>query len=337
MKGKKWIGVDIHKKQITVCILNKDGSREEKVYERTKEGIEEFLENVDNETVIGVESTTWTRDFAIRCIKKAKDVIIFNTIELSKLMSKVKKTDKVDTGCMALIIRKFKKEELSLCALKSKECAEIKGLLKIRDSLVKKKIVTKNEIISMLDYWGCYRSNKYKFNETDRIWIKEREELPESIKKEILKLFDLIKEYENVIKEIEKEIDCKLEENEDFNRIIKIKGIGKICGAYIISKIGNIDRFENYKKLISYFGLAPKVITSDEKGYNGKITKNTDKDLLRVLIQAAWINIRYDKVNREFYNKLKSRSCKQKAIVAVARKLVISVYFTLKGVNDIKK
>ena len=329
MKANKWIGVDIHKKQITVCIL-RGKEKENKVYERTLEGIQEFLKEVDNETIIGVESTTWTRDFAIKCLDKAKDVIIFNTIELSKIMSKVKKTDKIDAGCIALILKRFDKEELSKCMIKSKEYAEIKGLLKIRESLVEKKRRTKNEIISMLDYWGCYREERFRFNEKDKKWIETQKDLPESIKKEILNLIELIEIYENQIKEIEMELNKLLEKDKKYKKLLEIKGIGRITGAYVVSKIENINRFTNSKKLVSYFGLAPRVSISDGKGCNGRITKNTDKDLLRVLVQSAWIMIRYNREMLMFYNRLKSRTCKQKAIIAVARKIVIMIFYVLK-------
>jgi len=332
MKAKKWIGVDIHKKQITICILKSKGEKEQHVYERTSEGIEEFLSHVDSKTIIGIESKTWTRDFAVKCIKKAQDVIIFNTVELKKMMSKRKKTDKIDSSKIALILRRFEKEELSICEIKSDEYAEVKGLLNIRERLVRKKTETKNEIIAMLDYWGSSRKEKFFMNiEDDKRWINERVNIPVSIRLAIIKLIEIIEIYEEQIKALDNEIEEKLKDNKGYNAIrSSIKGIGKTTGAYIVSKIETIKRFDSHKKLVSYFGLAPRVNESDNKGTNGHISKNTDKGLLRVLVQAAWISIKYNMEMKAFYDRLRVKSCKQKAIIAVARKLVVNAFYILK-------
>jgi transposase len=141
----------------------------------------------------------------------------------------------------------------------------------------------------------------------------------------------LIEEYERQIKDIDKIIEEKLKEHKGYQKIkSSIKGIGKTTAAYIVSKIERIERFETHKKLVSYFGLAPKVSESDGKFSNGKISKNTDKGLLRCLIQAAWISVKYDEQMRNFYQNLKKRKCVQKTIIAVARKLVINCFYTLK-------
>ncbi len=58
MEAKKWVGVDIHKKQMTVCIILETGQKEVKRYERNSAGVSDFLNEIDKDTVMGVESTT---------------------------------------------------------------------------------------------------------------------------------------------------------------------------------------------------------------------------------------------------------------------------------------
>lgn len=231
-----------------------------------------------------------------------------------------------------MILRRFEKEELSICEIKSDSYAEVKGLLNIRERLVRKKTETKNEIIAMLDYWGSSRKEKFFMNmEKDKIWINERTGIPVSIRIAIIKLIEIIEVYEEQIKAFDDEIEEKLKDNKGYNAIkSSIKGIGKTTGAYIVSKIETIKRFENHKKLVSYFGLAPRVNESDDKGTKGHISKNTDKGLLRVLVQAAWISIKYDMDMKAFYERLRAKSCTQKAIIAVARKLVVNAFYILK-------
>ena len=51
---------------------------------------------------------------------------------------------------------------------------------------------------------------------------------------------------------------------------------------------------------------------------------------MNVLIQSAWAAVRYDKIMARCYEELKTRIGKQKAIVAIARKLVVKVFYYLK-------
>jgi transposase len=331
MEAKKWVGVDIHKKQMTVCFINETGQRQVKRYERNSAGIAEFLREIDKETVIGIESTTWTWGLAKRAEKIAKDVLILNTVELKDLMDKTKKTDRIDAIKIAIIIRRFEKEELSVCALKSEQWALVKGLLNIREKLVRQKVEMKNLIIATLDYWGIELQRKlFVGYKRDKVFL-ENIELANDLKEEIIKQFEIIRLFESRIKELDIKIHGLCSIDNGYQAITEnINGIGKTCGAYLASKIENIERFDDQKKLVAYLGLAPKVNSSDDKNKGGHISGNTDKSLLRVLVQAAWASVRYDPEMYEYYALLKMRMCGQKAIIAVARKLVVKVFYVMK-------
>lgn len=327
MEAKKWIGVDIHKKQLTVHIITEDGREVKKKYIRTSEGIEEFLKEVDKETVIGVESTTWTRDFAKKVIKFAKEVVVFNTIDLKRMMDRLKKNDANDAERLALIVRRFEKEELSTCIIKDDMSAMVKGLLNIREHWVKRQTEAKNEIISLLDFWGVEVPKKIFYKRMrDLKWL-ESAEISEDLKVSIKSLFEFIEFCEREIEKLDEKIENNLKGHKGYNAIKGIKGIGKTTAAYIVTKVEDIKRFENAKKLVSYFGLAPRLNASDEKVYTGKITKRTEGAILRVLIQAAWASVRFNEDMAYFYMNLKVRRGKQKAIVAVARKLIVLSYY----------
>jgi len=332
MEAKKWVGVDIHKKQMTVCFINETGQNEIKRYERNSAGIAKFLSEIDSETVIGIESTTWTWGLAKKAEKVAKDVLVLNTVELKNLMDKTKKTDRVDATKIAIIIRRFEKDELSICSIKSDKWALVKGLLNIREKLVRQKIETKNFIVASLDYWGVEIEKKLFMNHKRDKIVLDSLALCEDLKEEIIGQYELVELYDEKIKILDSKIQKLCETDQGYQSITEnIKGIGKTSGAYLTSKIENADRFNDPKKLVSYLGLAPKVNSSDDKNKGGKISGNTDKALLRVLVQAAWASVRYDADMRKIYENLRTRMCVQKAIIAIARKLVVKVYYTMKS------
>lgn len=335
MQAEKWIGVDVHKRQITVCIMEPGKKPRTGCYERTSEGIEDFLKEIDRGCVVGMESTTWSRDLYVRTVHIAKDVIVFNTVDLKEMMGRLKKTDREDAERIALILRRFEKSELSICNMRSDENAEIKGLLNFRDRWVRRKTEAKNEIRSMLEFWGEESNGKLFAKDGSGIeLINRKEKVPEDIKKGLIVLICLIMNAEESIHALDKKIDAKLSVNPAYRELkSKITGIGQTSAAYIVSKIEDINRFDNPKKLVSYLGLAPRVNQSDGKGFNGHISKRTDKAILKVLVQAAWVSVRYDPKMKIAYESLRIRIGKQKAIVAIARKLVVYCFYVWKNME----
>ncbi len=329
MDAKKWIGIDIHKKQITVCIIIENGKKSIKQYERNEKELAEFEKEIDKETIIGIESTNWTWDLIKRLKDKAKDAVIFNTIDLKRLMDRFKKTNKEDAERMAIILQRFEKEELSTCQIRSDEDAEIRGLLSVREEMVSNKKSYKTKIIAMMEYWGIKTGDKMFNNfEKNTNWVKEQN-IPESIKRAVIQMYVMLENLKEDIKVLDKETEALSIKRPGYNEIKELTGIGTTTGAYIITKVGNIDRFSTSKKFVSYMGLAPRVSESDGKGTNGQITRKVDGAFLRVIVQAAWVRVRYDKEMKSFYENIRTRRGKQKAIIAVARKIIVEVYYKL--------
>lgn len=94
--------------------------------------------------------------------------------------------------------------------------------------------------------------------------------------------------------------------------------------------IGDINDFESPDKLVAYVGLCPRVNNSNETVNHGRITKRGNKLVRKLLVQCAWVSVRYNPTLKDFYTVLKKRKPAGKAIIAVARKLVYQIFYTLK-------
>jgi transposase len=104
-----------------------------------------------------------------------------------------------------------------------------------------------------------------------------------------------------------------------------IPGIGMIAAMELLLELQDITRFQRADQLAAYVGLTPSQYTSADKVRMGRITCVGKNSLRAMLIQASWTLIRKDGVMREKYDRLKSRSGGKRAIVAVARTLLIRV------------
>jgi hypothetical protein len=122
----------------------------------------------------------------------------------------------------------------------------------------------------------------------------------------------------------------------DVPLLMQLPGFGLLTVMTVLGAIGEVPRFETAKHLVGYAGLGSSVHDSGQTHRGGRITKQGRKDLRRVLIEAAWTAVqRHPHWKREF-ERLTARMAKGKAIVTVARKLLVAVWYVLsKRVVDV--
>ena len=99
-------------------------------------------------------------------------------------------------------------------------------------------------------------------------------------------------------------------------------GFGPISSRVCSNELGNLKRFSNERQLFSYTGLTPGEDSSGDKVHRGPITKQGNRHIRAILIEAAWRAIRQDPSLARFYQKVSGRAGAKRAIVAVARKLI---------------
>ncbi len=157
-----------------------------------------------------------------------------------------------------------------------------------------------------------------------------------------LKFGNLITEYEYIvsqIKDTEKIIE-QIKEDEQLGRRIQI--IEKINGIGIISAVrmclylfDRKDRFESSERLNHYLGLTPSERSSGDKIIRDRSGVCGNRQLRSIIIQLAWMTVRKDGALLEKFDKVyKSSGSKQKAIVAVARKLMTKIFAAIKKEED---
>jgi hypothetical protein len=100
-------------------------------------------------------------------------------------------------------------------------------------------------------------------------------------------------------------------------------GVGTVTAEVVLSELGDISRFRNAKAVCAYAGLVPVVRQSGEKKSKDlKITKQGSGLLRWALVEAAWRLVRESPKWAALFARLRQRSGKKRAIVAVARKLL---------------
>ena len=88
-------------------------------------------------------------------------------------------------------------------------------------------------------------------------------------------------------------------------------------------ELQDVARFRKADQLAAYVGLTPSQYSSGKNLRFGHITRQGKSSLRALLVEAAWRVIKKDGAMREKYDRIKTRAGAKRAIVAIARMLII--------------
>lgn len=122
------------------------------------------------------------------------------------------------------------------------------------------------------------------------------------------------------------------------SKITTIPGIGKVLGAYILSEIGDIRRFDSPEQLLAYAGCDPRIYESGKHvGYSAPINKRGSMYLRTALFNATVAAFRQDPVMNEYVNrKIEQGKHYYNAIFHGVKKMTRIIYYILYNNVDYK-
>jgi transposase len=129
---------------------------------------------------------------------------------------------------------------------------------------------------------------------------------------------------------MEGKIACVAVNDERVRLLMTMPGLGYFAASLLVAEICDIHRFTSDKRLVSWAGLAPGVRQSGERVVAGRVTKQGNKLVRWVMVQAAQVARLHDERFREFYERYARRKGGQKAVVAAAHEMLRIVWLMLK-------
>jgi len=323
-----YIGVDFHKQQSSVAVLDEKGNimDERTLYHNDDEKFKNFFSSFRKGTHVVLEATRnwyWIVDY----LQELEfDVKLAHAKKTRIIAEGTIKTDKIDAKVLAHLDRcNF----LPTAYIADKEIRSQRELLRYHISLVKMRTSIKNRIHTILDKNNIQHGYSDLFGREGILFL-ERLELPTIFKFEMKGYLEILEGLNEKIKEIEREIREKCKESRYGRYLITIPGIGYFSGLLLAAEIADINRFKNYKKLCCYAGLACSTHQSANSIHYGHIIKESNKYIRYALIEAVPHAIKRDPNLWKLYHKILRKKGRNKAKIAIARKLLIAIYNMLK-------
>jgi transposase len=323
------IGLDQHKKFSQVAVTDNGGKvKENTQVENTVENIREFFEKIPRTSIITMEATGdwyWMYDLLEDLGFKVK---LAHPRKVRLIAEAAIKTDKIDCVTLAQLERtNFLPESY----VPTKEVRDLRELMRHRCSLVGFKTSLKNKVHALLAKRGIRHEFLTDiFGKAGREFLGQTE-LPVIYRLKMDTYMKLIDQLQAEAKALEKIIKEKAIKEDKYAKILlTIPGISYISAMFLSAEIADINRFKNYKKLCSYAGLASSTDQSAEKMRHGHIIKESNRYIRTVLVEAVYKAMKQDPHLAQKYYKLAKRRGNNKAKIAIARKMLVSIYFMLK-------
>ena len=143
-------------------------------------------------------------------------------------------------------------------------------------------------------------------------------------------LLHLLDELDARIAEWTGEVEQQARSRADAVELMKQDGVGPIVSLAFVLTLGTAKRFHRGKQVASYLGLNPSERSSGGKQRFGPISKQGNRMMRWLLIEAAWMAVRKDPELQRVYQRLAFRRGRKIAAVAVARKLAVKLYWRLR-------
>jgi transposase len=139
----------------------------------------------------------------------------------------------------------------------------------------------------------------------------------------------LIEGYDTEVGVIEAELAPLFRDDPHYQAIQAIPGVGPILAQVFIAEIGDVTRFPSGRHLASWTGLTPRHRESDDKVHRGRITKQGSRLVRWAAVEAAQ-KLRSGSFLKTDYQRIAERRGKSVAKVAVARKIIVLVFYGLR-------
>lgn len=208
---------------------------------------------------------------------------------------------------------------------------ELRLLFSHRRRLVKVSTLVKNRLQSLLHRHHIVPPKGEVFSQANRVWWAE---LEVSATERLHVKHDLatLKQVEEQLAEIQAELN-RLSTTDPWAAVMpylmQLPGLGLIGALTVLAAIGEVTRFETAKKLVGYSGLGASVHDSGQTHRTGRITKTGRRDLRHVLVEAAWAAVEHHPFWKAEFGRLSRRMDEHKAVVAIARRLLVAIWHVL--------
>lgn len=251
---------------------------------------------------------------------RAQELKVAHPAMLKAIFAGKKSNDKIDARKIDDLLRC---DLLPESYIAPPEIRELRRILRYRNLVVWQAVRMKNRISGLLMETGTeHEKTKLHRQKYFSDLLASLQDVPKSV----VGLLRLSRSTWETFHRMEKQLIAGLREHpriqERVQRLMTIPSVGEITALTWALEIGEPSRFSSIAKAVSYCGLCSAERSSGEQEYRGPISKQRNKHLQTVLVEAAKLAPRFNPRLAAVHARELERGNRNRATLAVARKLV---------------
>jgi transposase len=318
----KYVGIDLHKKTISICVVNQERQRidAKRFACSAPETIVAYFRKLERFQAV-VEATA-SYEWLVRLLEPlAERIVLAHPKKLRVIAESTRKSDKID----AKLLAEFLALDMIPSAYRPTPRQRQHRVLVRHRCYVQRRITSvRTKIRRILSDYNADRTDLFsedglvylaqvKLSASDRFAVEQ-----------LLKEFEFqhgqLRESEATLKKFGAQAPAA--EAEARQLLQSIPGVGPVTTEVVLSELADAKRFRSAKCAVAYAGMAPGQRESAGKRKELHIERNGSARLRWILVEAAWQMVRRTGRWRVTFERLSGRIGRKKAIVAIARRLL---------------
>lgn len=324
--GKRFIGLDVHKHYLIAIGVDEELNVVLPVRRVEFSYLEAWMKKTltkQDEVVLEMTTNTW--QLYEELCQHAGSVLVVHPPHVALLTRSQVMNDKIAASILARLLAKGL---LVGVWVPPQDIRELRGLVAQRKKMTGLATQAKNRLQAVLQRHHWLPPEGNPFQEAQKKWwlalpmgalekvnVQSDLETLQFAEKQLVQLTSIMAE----IAKQKEEVIC----------LLQLPGFGIVTAVTVWAAIGAIQRFADAQHLVGYAGLGTKVHDSGMTSHSGRITKAGRRDLRMVLIEAAQVAANTHPHWKAELARLQPRLGRNKAIVAIARKLLVAVWYIL--------
>ena len=329
--GKRYIGLDVHKHYLVALGVDADLNVVLPLRRVELSNLESWMKkNLTKQDEVVLEMTTNTWQLYDELVEYAGSVMVVHPPHVALITRAQVMNDKIAASILARLLAKGLLVGIWVPPV---EVRELRGLVAQRRKMTRLATQAKNRLHAVIQRHHLKPPAGNPFAKTNNGWWAALP-LGKLEKMNLQSDLETLQFAEQQEAHIQKEMTGIAAENEEIGRLLHLCGFGVITAVTVYAAVGDIRRCVEPKKLVGYAGMGARVHDSGMTTRTGKITKAGRRDLRTVLIEAAHVAANSHPHWKAELARLQPQLGYNKAIVAIARKLLVAVWYVLQGKTD---
>ena len=320
------IGCDFHPSWQQIAWLDTaTGETGERKLVHASGEAKKFYRQLAAPVLIGMEATGNSQWFVELAEDLGHEIWVGDAAQIRASYVRKQKTDKRDA---AHILKLMVEGRFPRLWTPDREQRDLRQLVVHRHKLVEIRSRVKNELQHLSLNKGMQKQNKL-WSAAGQKLLRELALKPWAAcrREDLLGLLAMLNQQ---IGKLDAAVQHAADEHPQAQLLMTQPGVGPNTALAYVLTVGDVSRFPRGKQVASYSGLIPREHSSGGHQMLGSISKQGNRLLRSLLVEAAQIAVRFDPGMKKEYLHRCHQKPKGVAKVAAARKLAVRLYWMLR-------